>query len=233
MAGRVSGAEQSSDVGRRVAQRREQLGLSRDVVAERAGIAPEYLRYLEEQAASPSIPSLTRVARALNTTVAELSGVAPANGGGAAPRPPRNEPAELSLTECHDLLASHSVGRVAVTTAAGPAIIPVNYVFARDDNAVVFRTEPDSTPAAAEGEVVAFEVDRLDEELRVGWSVVVAGQARRVTDPAEVERLTAQARTEAWEQQGSWEQQLAGETQRWLWVRVAAERVFGSRVTLS
>ncbi|MGP3969269.1 helix-turn-helix domain-containing protein [Streptomyces sp. 6N223] len=217
--GAAAGPNHRSDVGRRVALRREQLGLSREDVAERAGVAPEYLRYLEEQPASPSLPSLTRVARALQCTVAELSGVETTSAVSQPPVEP-GEPAELSAEECHELLAAHTVGRVAVDTPDGPAIVPVNYTYAEDEDAVVFRTAPGAAPSFAEGADVAFEVDRLDEAQRVGWSVMVAGAAQRITDPAAIERLAARAHTEPW----------GGE--RPLWVRVAAERVSGRRVPL-
>ncbi len=39
------------------------------------------------------------------------------------------------------------------------------------DDAIVFRTAPDSVPAAAVGTEVAFEVDRVDEALSQGWGV--------------------------------------------------------------
>jgi nitroimidazol reductase NimA-like FMN-containing flavoprotein (pyridoxamine 5'-phosphate oxidase superfamily)/DNA-binding XRE family transcriptional regulator len=218
--GAAAGPNHRSDVGRRVTLRREQLGLSREDVAERAGVAPEYLRYLEEQPASPSLPSLTRVARALQCTVAELSGVQTPSAA-STPAAELGEPTELSTAECYELLAAHTVGRIAVETPDGPAIVPVNYTYVEDEDAVVFRTSPGATPSFAEGEEVAFEVDRLDEAQRVGWSVMVAGQAERVTDPASVERLAARAHAEPW---------AGGE--RPLWVRVRAERVSGRRVPL-
>ena len=219
MSGAAAGANHRSDVGRRCAERREQLGLSREDVAERAGIAPEYLRYLEEQASSPSIPSLTRVARALQTTVAELSGVTAPSG---APTPPGRpgELTELSSEECHELLAAHTLGRVAVATPEGPAIVPVNYTFVEDEDAVVFPTTPDVIPFT-EGDEVAFEVDRLDEALHVGWSVMLAGEAHQITDPAALARLEVRQREEPW---------VVGE--RPMWVRVAAERLSGHRVPL-
>ncbi|GAA3148546.1 hypothetical protein GCM10017687_77250 [Streptomyces echinatus] len=37
--------------------------------------------------------------------------------------------------------------------------------------------------------VVAYEADAIDPETHLGWSVVVTGYARLVTDPAELARL--------------------------------------------
>jgi len=37
---------------------------------------------------------------------------------------------------------------------------------------------------------VAFEVDWVEPSCQTGWSVVVRGQARLVTDPEELRRLS-------------------------------------------
>ncbi|WP_228079195.1 helix-turn-helix domain-containing protein [Streptomyces profundus] len=212
-----------TDVGRRVALRREQLGLDRATVAERAGVAPEYLRYLEERPASPSHASLTRVARALDTTVAELSG-APRPAGGAPPELSHKEGLRvLDEATCWELLAGHSVGRVAVATPGGPAIVPVTYTL--DDHTVVYRTAPKASPSfLPEADDLAFEVDHLDEAQRLGWSVLVVGRARRVTEPAELAALTERhpAPEEPW-----------ADGHRDVWVRLTPDRVTGRRVTLT
>ncbi|MFJ4989482.1 helix-turn-helix domain-containing protein [Streptomyces sp. NPDC088732] len=63
------------DIGRRVARRREELGLSRDEVALRAGLSTGYLRFLEEEAtAAPAMGTLRGLAAALSTTVVALNG---------------------------------------------------------------------------------------------------------------------------------------------------------------
>ncbi|WP_059013478.1 pyridoxamine 5'-phosphate oxidase family protein [Streptomyces specialis] len=207
-----------SDVGRRVAIRREQLGLSREDVADRAGVAPQYLRYLEERPASPSVASLTRVARALETSVAELTGAEPPVASPCPP--PHGEMVRLDPGECHELAARHTVGRVGVTTPDGPAIIPVNYALV--DGTVVFRTMPGAGPSfAPDAAETAFEIDALDEAQGVGWSVLFVGPAREVTDPEEIARLAEETPTEPW---------APGE--RDLWVRLRPARVTGRRVYL-
>ena len=80
------------------------------------------------------------------------------------------------------LLASVPVGRVGVTIDALPAVLPVNFVVS--DGAVVFRTIPgtklDSSTTDA---VVAFEVDSYGTaDDPGGWSVLVRGVARELTD---------------------------------------------------
>lgn len=208
-----------SDIGWRVAQRREQLGLSRGEAAERAGIAPQYLRYLEEGSSAPTTQSLSRVARALESTVAELTGVAPPEYPSARPPGRHRELEELGTAECSRLLAAHSVGRVSVSTPRGPAIVPVAYAVLDDE--VVFGTEPEACPSFAAGSEVAFEVDQLDEALSVGWTVQVTGHARRVTGEDAVRRLAERVGDEPWER---------GEET--VWVRVDTARISGRRVRL-
>lgn len=84
----------------------------------------------------------------------------------------------LSDAECWDLLRSHTVGRVAWSGIEGVSIVPVNFVV--DADAVVLRTTPYSLMARDCGNrEVAFEVDDLDHEAHLGWSVLVRGRCHR------------------------------------------------------
>jgi len=94
---------------------------------------------------------------------------------------------ELTKSECFDLLAHESVGRLAVVDDHGPIILPVNYVL--DHHMVVFRTDEGTKLHAANHRKVAFEIDGTDAETRAGWSVLVRGEAAEVTNPAEIARL--------------------------------------------
>jgi hypothetical protein len=105
---------------------------------------------------------------------------------------------ELDRAEAMDLLDSVSYGRVVFTSAALPAIRPVNHVL--DDGEIVIRTRRLAgigTALAAAGHgldvapvlVVAYEADLLDPTTRLGWSVVVTGVATAVTDPARLARV--------------------------------------------
>lgn len=87
----------------------------------------------------------------------------------------------LSDTACWELLGTRSVGRLAYIARSGvPDIVPVNYVLAGGD--VLIRSGPGPKLQAAERrELVAFEVDDLDERERSGWSVVVHGRASRLS----------------------------------------------------
>jgi nitroimidazol reductase NimA-like FMN-containing flavoprotein (pyridoxamine 5'-phosphate oxidase superfamily) len=56
----------------------------------------------------------------------------------------------------------------------------VHYVY--DDGAIVFRTGPGTKlNAAANGDVLAFEVDTYDAASGWGWSVMVLGRATVLT----------------------------------------------------
>jgi transcriptional regulator with XRE-family HTH domain len=185
-----TGRTAAGDIGRRVSRRRRELGLSRAQVAERAGVASGYLAYIEDQPATPSPGTISRLAEALQTTPRQLLGamleVAP---GGAAGRqlPLRT----LDRAESLQLLGASGIGRVALWTDTGPIVVPVNYVVIEDD--VVFRTALDTAVAGSvlsgdTGEV-AFEVDRIDDALQQGWSVLVVGPPRELTDPHLLEVL--------------------------------------------
>jgi nitroimidazol reductase NimA-like FMN-containing flavoprotein (pyridoxamine 5'-phosphate oxidase superfamily) len=98
-------------------------------------------------------------------------------------------PRELSRDECTALLGAGSVGRVALCSADGPHIVPVNYVL--DGESVIFRTSAYSMLGQHDwsSAVVAFEVDELDPENRSGRSVVVRGPAERIEDADEVDSI--------------------------------------------
>ena len=88
----------------------------------------------------------------------------------------------LSTHDCWTLLASATVGRLALVVNGRPEIFPVNHVV--DHGSVVFRTSP-GTKLAAIGDAtpVAFEVDGLDVEAGIAWSVILKGRAARVSGP--------------------------------------------------
>ena len=96
---------------------------------------------------------------------------------------------ELGPVECLELLGSVPVGRVGVTVDALPAVLPVNFVVWQ--GSIVFRTVPGTKlDAAAAGAVVAFEADAYGTaEAPGGWSVLVRGIARVVTDPGELAEM--------------------------------------------
>ncbi|MGJ5832382.1 pyridoxamine 5'-phosphate oxidase family protein [Streptomyces ossamyceticus] len=205
------------DIGRRVAAERLRRGLTREEAARRAGMAPEYLAYLEEQPADPTKASLIGLADALDTTVAALRGAGVDAPPGQGQALPHARLVDLDPDECRALLSTHGVGRVAVSSARGPAVVPVNYEVVGDT--IAFRTAPESVPAAAVGSEVAFEVDHVDEAMSQGWSVLAVGTARVVTEPDEVRRLVEGAHSTPW----------AGGV-REMWVAIRPTRVTGRRI---
>jgi transcriptional regulator with XRE-family HTH domain len=159
------------DVSRRVALLREQLGLTREELALRAGMAPSYVRYLEEYSDTIASGPLLRLAAALRTTAGQLLGAAP------GPRPALHD---LPPQECWDRLAEHAFGRVALSTPDGPAVLPVSYSL--EGRAIVYHACPGlGAPDPAPGTEVAFEIDQMDEALGSGWSVLAVGPAERLT----------------------------------------------------
>ncbi|MFI5868282.1 helix-turn-helix domain-containing protein [Streptomyces sp. NPDC051546] len=210
-----------TDLGRRVAARREQLGLTREQLGERCGgVSASYVTYLEEQAAAPAIGSLLRVADALGTTVAELTGATADYPPGRGTALHNADLVELADEACRLLLSTHGIGRIAVLASEeGPAIVPVNYSVAGEE--IVFRTSGGSIIANAAGEEAAFEVDHIDEVARQGWSVLVVGRLEGVTDSAERERLDALAHSLPW----------AGGA-RSHWMVLVPTRITGRRVTI-
>ncbi|WP_052864256.1 DUF1918 domain-containing protein [Streptomyces niger] len=205
-----------SDFGRRVAHERQRLGLSRAEVADRAGMAENYLSYLEQRPADPSSATVLRLAAALETSPDALRGAGTerAPGAGRAANRPRLH--ELGPEECRRLVSSHGVGRLALSTADGPQVLPVNYALV--DDTVVYRTAPGTVTAAAVGKLAALQVDHVDEAMSRGWSVLMVGPARLVTGPA-AEELDSRAPSLPW---------AGGD--RPLWVSIGPLRISGRRI---
>jgi len=86
----------------------------------------------------------------------------------------------LSEQECLFLLDSRDLGRVALLVQGQIEIFPVNY--AMDGAIVAFRTAPGTKLSWAPKTAVSFEVDDWDPVAEAGWSVVVKGLVREVTD---------------------------------------------------
>jgi uncharacterized protein len=98
--------------------------------------------------------------------------------------------AVLDEAECRRLLATASIGRVAFTEGAMPAIQPASFAVSRND--VLIPTGLGSKMAAgSRGAVLAFEVDDYDLTERTGWNVTVIGPSRLISDPSHVTALNA------------------------------------------
>ena len=217
------------DLSARVSQRRRELKLTQQEVAARAGMSVPYLAYLENHPARPTAAALRQLAAALQTTPEILLGTGMnrppgggpggAGGSGAGAGGGAGRPLLQTLTpeECYDLLAPGGVGRVVFETVDGPTVLPFN--FAMSSQTVVLRTAADTELAARLDCQVGFEVDRLDEALSQGWSVLVTGHATEVRKEEQVRRLEARLALQPW----------AGGA-RDVYVQITPHRISGRRI---
>ena len=82
----------------------------------------------------------------------------------------------LSERECWELLATASVGRLALSVRALPVILPAQYYL--DGRRLVVCLGHHGLPERALDEtVVAFAADSIDPVTRSGWSVQVQGRS--------------------------------------------------------
>lgn len=128
---------------------------------------------------------------------------------------------QMDRAECLELLAANRFGRLAVDMGAGqpPLIRPVNYLFDERSQSVIFRTAAGSKHhALLAAHKAAFEIDGLDQQNRLGWSVVVRGVAEEITDPRELRRL-GNAPLDPW-----------GPGEKPHWMRIRAWTVSGRRI---
>ncbi|MGZ4511409.1 MAG: pyridoxamine 5'-phosphate oxidase family protein [Mycobacterium sp.] len=90
----------------------------------------------------------------------------------------------LPVTQCWDLLAGVTLGRLVTSVDGQPEIFPVNYVVQR--HTVLFRTaEGTKLVSTAINNRVLFEVD--DHNVAEGWSVIIKGTARSLRTNEEIE----------------------------------------------
>ena len=102
---------------------------------------------------------------------------------------------QVSRSKALELLASVPIGRLVFTHQALPAIRPVNHLV-EGESIIVRATSGAAITAAAQrdGTVVAYEADRIDQDSQLGWSVVVVGTARLMTDEIAAGRYRARLR---------------------------------------
>ena len=90
----------------------------------------------------------------------------------------------LPVTQCWDLLAGVTLGRLVTSVDGQPEIFPVNYVVQR--HTVLFRTAVGTKlVSTAINNRVLFEVD--DHNVAEGWSVIIKGTARSLRTNEEIE----------------------------------------------
>jgi len=104
----------------------------------------------------------------------------------------RTQTENLSAGEALRLLGGVRFGRVVFTSRALPAVRPVRHVV--DGGQIVIAVGPElvlgpsspTSPGMCGETIVAYEADQLDAEGYAGWSVVVVGRARPLTDAGAV-----------------------------------------------
>jgi nitroimidazol reductase NimA-like FMN-containing flavoprotein (pyridoxamine 5'-phosphate oxidase superfamily) len=95
----------------------------------------------------------------------------------------RNGLEVLDRDECLRLLATATIGRIAISRGALPMVLPVSYELRGDR--VLLCARSGTALAGATGAVVAFEADAIDPQSHDGWSVMVVGVARHAGDAGE------------------------------------------------
>jgi uncharacterized protein len=124
----------------------------------------------------------------------------------------------IQRDECLERLGREVVGRLGVVDAGTPMILPVNYVL--DGADIVFRSGDGTKVSAGPRARACFEIDGIDREARVGWSVVAVGRLEEVTphDSATWSRVRGLP-VEPW---------AGGEKAHWM--RLVTERISGRHV---
>ena len=82
----------------------------------------------------------------------------------------------LPESECYELLAVSTVGRIGFVSSAGVQILPVGFRLG-DGHRLFMRTSPDGTVArlARDSASVGFEVDYHANDFGIAWSVLMNG----------------------------------------------------------
>jgi hypothetical protein len=82
----------------------------------------------------------------------------------------------LSERECWELLATVSVGRLALSVRALPVILPVQY-YLNGHRLAVCLGHHALPERALDDTIIAFAADSIDRVTRSGWSVQVQGRS--------------------------------------------------------
>lgn len=126
---------------------------------------------------------------------------------------------KLSDDECQLLLSLAAVGRIAFVVDGLPVVLPVNYRFLSDETGrwIILRTRPGHTIDRAP-EHVAFEIDGIDLDHHLGWSVLVRGILHHL-DHNEVELMSKRFDPKPWPQH-----------ERTSWLAIKPEIITGRRL---
>ena len=119
----------------------------------------------------------------------------------------------IAEEECWQLVSTRRWGRLLVVVANHPELFPVDHLV--DGRSLLVRTEEGTKLRAALGARVGFEVD---DDARLGWTVMLAGYANEVFDTRELELAEVDADEAVW----------TGDRVHWL--RIVPFKVSGRRL---
>ncbi|MET0738675.1 MAG: pyridoxamine 5'-phosphate oxidase family protein [Acidimicrobiales bacterium] len=122
----------------------------------------------------------------------------------------------IAEEECWQLVSTRRWGRLLVVVANHPELFPVDHLV--DGRSLLVRTEEGTKLRAALGARVGFEVDEVDDDARLGWTVMLAGYANEVFDTRELELAEIDADEAVW----------TGDRVHWL--RIVPFKVSGRRL---
>jgi hypothetical protein len=80
---------------------------------------------------------------------------------------------ELGRDECLALVSTQRLGRLGVVVEGVPLVLPMGFVL--DGETIVLQTNQGTKTLHAPLTSVSFEVDYVDWEQGVGWSVLIQG----------------------------------------------------------
>jgi nitroimidazol reductase NimA-like FMN-containing flavoprotein (pyridoxamine 5'-phosphate oxidase superfamily) len=86
---------------------------------------------------------------------------------------------ELGRDECLTRMATQRLGRLGVVVDGVPLVLPMQFVM--DGETVVLQTNPGAKTLNVPLHSVSFEVDHVDWEQGVGWSVLLQGYGAEIT----------------------------------------------------
>lgn len=86
---------------------------------------------------------------------------------------------DLGRDECLTRMATQRIGRFGVVVDGVPLVLPMQFVM--DGETVVFQTNQGAKVLHAPLTAVSFEVDHVDWDEGVGWSVLIQGVGADIT----------------------------------------------------
>ncbi len=164
----TEGAEER--LGARVRELRRERGLTLVQLAEATGLSHPFLSQVERGLANFSLPSLRRIAVALETSPVELMAAAEAVVGGEAP--PRVEVRRAS--DADDAVSDFAQDRAVALARGARPFLPMVIECARTEPGEVFTHAEDEWVTVVSGEL-HLELDGEEQVLAVGDAAYYVG----------------------------------------------------------